>query len=163
MLIILPPARPDQPTNKHFWHTEYADVDAQVVFDMWTSIPDWPLFDTGLEAAALKDGRDKIIEVGQKGILIAEGGRKVKFEITAYDPGTHSYSFTSQLILAKLHIYRFAKADTSGQLAITHEVWFSGPLGSLFAGILGKKFRAQLPAVVKRVVRMSAERSKKLK
>ena len=114
----------------------------------------WTAFDTGLTAASLADGSDVIGAVGQGGILTAEGGREVRFEVTHFEPERLCYTFTSELILANLHVHRaIALADSGAAAAVTHEVWFDGWLGRGFALLLGATFRQQLPAVVQRVVR----------
>ena len=156
LCAMLPPGRPQSPTRRHFWHTEHSEhASPAAVWSMWTDVERWPVFDTGLTAAKLKDNSTQITAVGQRGELVAEGGRVVNFEITHLAPERRQYTFSSQLIFAKLHVHRFVVEQGEG-CSITHEVWFSGAFAPLFAALLGATFRRQLPAVVKRVVQLAS-------
>ncbi len=148
---MLPPNRPSRPTNRHFWHTERAgNACAEEVWVSWTTLDDWPGFDDGVSTASLASGATTITATGQRGTLLDPTGRKVKFEVTAFSPGSF-YTFTSQLPLAKLHVHRIL-TELGGEVSVTHEVWFGGPLALVWAGLLGRKFRGMLPGVVRKLV-----------
>lgn len=149
-----PPARPAQPTDRHFWHAESIDpAQADAVFALWTDVARWPEFDTGLRSAELEAAGTRITAEGQRGSLVdAADGRRVRWRVTGFDAGARRYTFTSRLPLASLHVHRFVAPDAR---SITHEVWFSGLLAGFWSSRFGADFRRQLPAVVARVAALT--------
>lgn len=134
-------------TNRHFAVTLKTSAPPAAVWAVWTAVADWPTWDTELASATL----DGSFVLGATGRLVPRRGRAAGFRVSALIPDT-AYTFTTGLPLAALHVRRVlvpaARADGTPATRITHEVWFDGLLGGLFASRFGPAFRAALPRVV---------------
>ncbi len=80
---------------------------------------------------------------GAKGTIIPNSGPKTSFTVTEMEPGV-TYTFVTKLPVARLQIRRdFVDGpDTT----FRHSVWFDGALAPLWAALLGRGFRRQLPS-----------------
>ena len=132
------------PTNRHFWVTLPATAPPKRIWSLWTNVPNWRQWDTGLESARANTPSGP----GGTGEIVADG-RTSTFTVIEYTTGK-SYTIRTGLLGAALHVRRFLK-DEKNTTTLTHEVWFSGPLAFIFAGLFGAKFRRLLPDVVAQV------------
>lgn len=109
------------------------------IWRLWTDVTTWKRWDQGLADATI----DRAFIKGAAGTIIPNSGPTTKFTITEIDPDA-SYTFVTKLPGAKLLIRRdFVDGpDTS----FRHAVWFDGPLAAIWATILGRGFRRQLPS-----------------
>lgn len=139
-----PPPRPDQPTGRHFWHTETTSADPAAVWALWTDVPNWGHWDDGLTSASLEGP----FQPGAKGKILADG-RTSHFQVLAVEEGK-AYTFRTAFPLGGLNIRR-SLSPKENKWEITHEVWFDGISKSLFGFILGRKWLTMLPAVVRKV------------
>ena len=135
-------------TNKHFWHSESTTKPTEI-FRLWTDVSTWKDWDSGLNDATLEGP----FKLGAKGTIISLEGRKSKFEVVEYHQDT-SYTIRTKLPLGSLYVKRFLSPQ-NGETTLTHEVWFKGLSGGLFAKLFGQKFRELLPGVVKEVKRIA--------
>lgn len=141
------------PTPRHFWHTIETTASASDIWTVWTDVAHWHEWDKGLKSASLQGS----FQYNAHGTLVGVNGRTSHFTVTAYQEGT-SYTFTTDLPLAKLHVKR-TLAHRSGLTSFTHEVWFDGLLGGIFGLLLGKNFMAILPSVMEEVRLIAEKRS----
>lgn len=138
------------PSDKHFWHSMETSASPERIWEVWTDVSRWHTWDTGLQAAALEGP----FGLGAKGTLTSLEGRTSRFKIVALEPGI-SYTFKSTLPMGGLYVKR-TLARQGAATVFTHEVWFQGLTGGLFARMLGAEFRAMLPGVMAKV-RLKAE------
>lgn len=155
---VFPPPRPPAPTRRHFWASAKTSAAPAAIWRVWTDLDAWPDFDPAMTSAALDDGTRVLTHVGQRGRLVEENGRDIRWAVTRLEPGC-AYTFTSDLPGGKLHVRRSMADLGDGECLITHEVWFGGPLGRPFALLLGGRFRSLLPGVVARVVEVAGGKS----
>lgn len=148
LMLLLPLTvwgqRPESPTDKHFWYTTTTTAPVSGVWEIWTDVPNWSLWDAGLQEATLAGP----FVLGAKGTIVSDG-RKSKFTVVALTPGK-SYTIKTKLPLGGLYVRRLFTETAEGN-TITHEVWFKGLTSGVFARALGRNFRAMLPAVVEKV------------
>ena len=137
------------PTNQHFWHTIETTAKPENIWKIWTDVPNWHTWDTGLRLAELNEP----FALGAKGTITSLEGRKSAFKVVELDPG-HSYTFKTNLPLGGLYVKRNLQ-NQDGRTRFTHEVWFSGLSGGLFAKQFGPQFRAMLPQVMENVARLA--------
>ncbi len=142
--ITLLAQRPEQATDKHFWHTTTTVASSPRIWEIWTDVPNWKDWDTGLEDATIT----MPFALGAKGTIVSNG-RKSKFTVVSFTAGK-SYTIKMKLPLGGLYVRRFMEKTAEG-LSITHEVWFKGLTSGLFARMLGQDFRKKLPSVVEAV------------
>lgn len=146
-------AQEKTPTNKHFWHSEKTSAAPEKIWQIWTDVPNWKDWDSGLKEAAIKGE----FGLNAKGIIRSLEGRKSKFKIVEFVEGK-SYTFKTNLPLGGLYVKRYL-AVKNGQTYFTHEVWFKGITAGIFAKAFGKDFRKILPEVLTNI-KTIAEASK---
>lgn len=140
-------ARPPQAagTPGEFAHTTTIRATRDALWQVWTDVAGWPRWDTPLKQATLGD---EPMHLGSAGTLTDQGGRSSRFTVTEWVP-MESYAFQTVLPGAALTVRRFVVAEhAGGRLELTHHVQFSGPLRWLWATLLGRTFRRQLPPVM---------------
>jgi hypothetical protein len=135
-------------TNKHFWHTETTTVPLEV-YRLWTDVSTWKDWDSGLKDATISGP----FELGSIGEIISLEGRKSEFAVVEYIQDT-SYTIRTKLPLGSLYVKRLLSIQDE-KVSLTHEVWFSGLTGGLFAKMFGPEFRKMLPEVVQEVKRLA--------
>jgi hypothetical protein len=137
------------PTPRHFWHTLETTASAEEIWRAWTDVEHWHEWDKGLKAASLQGA----FQPGAKGTLVSLNGTTSQFVISDHQEGK-SYTFKTSLPLASLSVKRFLH-EKGGVTSFTHEVWFDGLLGRVFALLLGKNFMSILPSVMGNVRRIA--------
>ena len=135
-------AQKNSPTNKHFWESSVTQAKPQEVWTVWTDVPNWKTWDTGLKEASI-EGEFKL---GAKGKIVSLEGRTSKFKVVSWVEG-ESYTIKTKLPLGSLFVKRFPLVK-DGATHFTHEVWFKGLSAGLFARNFGPKFRGLLPEVL---------------
>ncbi|MEM1320100.1 MAG: SRPBCC family protein [Bacteroidota bacterium] len=137
---------PDQEiSNKHFWHTVETSASPATIWSIWTDVPNWQQWDSGLKAASLEGD----FKLKARGTIVSLEGRKTKFKVVAFEPG-RSYTFKTNLPLGGLYVKRSLE-EKDGKTMFTHEVWFKGLTGGLFAKRFGPKFRELLPEAMAQI------------
>jgi hypothetical protein len=142
-------AQETQGSRKHFRHTLSTGADPQKIWQVWTDVTGWHTWDTGLKAGRLNGP----FVPGARGQIISLEGRKSAFRIVALEPGK-SYTFKTSLPLGGLFVRR-SWEEKDGTIYFTHEVWFSGLTGGLFARQFGDTFREMLPQVMQNVKQLA--------
>lgn len=131
-------------TPKDFSYTLTTTASRERIWQLWTDVAGWPRWDTPLQSASL----EATIGTGISGRLVTRSGQRSQFTVTEFAP-VNSYAFCTNLPGATLTVRRFfGRGQDGGRLEFTHRVGFSGPLGGLFAALLGRGFMRQLPEVM---------------
>lgn len=138
-------AQTKTPTNKHFWHTVETTASPEQIWQIWTDVPNWKDWDTGLKDANI-DGN---FQADAKGQIISLEGRTSKFKVVEFEAGK-SYTFKTNLPLSGLYVKRFFEVK-NGKTYFTHEVWFQGLTAGIFAKVFGSEFRKMLPEVMDKI------------
>ena len=144
-------AQPKVQTDQHFSCTMETSASPDKIWGIWTDVPKWKNWDSGLKDASLKDP----FGLKAKGTIISLEGRKSKFTITQYNEG-ESYTMRTKLPLGSLYVKRYQQ-KREGVTVFTHEVWFKGLTKGVFAKAFGGKFREMLPGVLQNVKKIAEE------
>ncbi len=139
-------------SNKHFRNSMSTTAAPDVIWQIWTDVPNWKNWDSGLKNAVL----DGTLKKGAKGKIISLEGRKSKFKIVEFIPGK-SYTFKTKLPLGSLYVKRYL-STSDGKTTFTHEVWFKGLTAGIFAKAFGKDFRQMLPDVMENIQQIAEEK-----
>ncbi|MEO0405028.1 MAG: SRPBCC family protein [Bacteroidota bacterium] len=150
--ILQASAQDQSQSNKHFWHTIETEASPENIWSIWTDVPNWKQWDTGLQDAIMLDE----FALNAKGIITSLENRKSKFKIVEFVDGK-SYTMKTKLPLGSLYVRRFLTVQ-DGKTSFTHEVWFQGLTGGIFAKAFGPKFRSMLPEVLQRIDQISKEK-----
>lgn len=140
-----------QGTPSNFSYTLQTTAKKEVFWSVWTDVKNWHTWDTPLREAQLEG----TFQQGGKGTLITKQGQRSSFTITDYKP-MQSYTFTTQLPGTTLTVRRYFSSEST----FTHQVTFSGPLGFLFAALLGRGFMKALPPVMENLKRIAEDLSR---
>jgi len=138
-------AQNKEPNNKHFWYSLETTASPETIWSIWTDVPNWKDWDTGLKDATIKDE----FALGSKGVIISLENRKSKFKVVEFTQG-NSYTYKTKLPLGSIYVKRYLTSE-NGKTVFTHEVWFKGLTGGIFAKSFGEKFRKMLPNVLGRI------------
>ena len=138
-------AQDKEPTNKHFWYSLETTATPEAIWSIWTDVPNWKDWDTGLKDASIQGA----FEIDAKGQIISLEGRKSRFKVVEFIEG-QSYTYKTKLPLGSLYVKRYLTQE-NGKTVFTHEVWFKGLTGGIFAKAFGEKFRNMLPDVLSRI------------
>ncbi len=133
-------------TPKDFSYTLQTTANKETFWRIWTDVNNWHIWDTPLRAAKLEG----TFQQGSQGNVVTTQGQRSSFTITECK-SMQSYAFTTHLPGAKLNVRRYFSGDS----AFTHHVTFSGPLGFLFAALLGQGFMKALPPVMENLKRIA--------
>ncbi|WP_255518188.1 SRPBCC family protein [Fulvivirga sp. M361] len=140
-------AQENEQSNKHFWHTSETSASPEKIWSIWTDVPHWKQWDSGLKDATLEGA----FTINSKGVITSLEGRRSKFKIIAFEKG-RSYTLKTKLPLGSLYVKRYLNSD-KGKTVFTHEVWFKGLTKGIFARAFGSKFRNMLPEVLDNIKR----------
>ena len=132
-------------SRRSFWRSEATTAAPGAIWDLWTEVDTWPQWDTELRRATL----DGPMRLGARGQLQPSRGPASRFVISLWEPGRR-VRITTELPCASLVLTRTLEPAGAG-CVFTHEVEFTGALGWGFAALLGGRFRAALPGVMRRV------------
>ena len=134
-----------QQSTIHFSNTETTTASSDVIWNIWTDVPNWKRWDKGLKQASLNG----YFEEGVKGKLIPDKGPASTFIITELKKG-QSYTFKTRIPFGWLIVKR-SMVQKEGLLYFTHNVEFTGPFKKILGNKIGKNYRALLPEVMQTI------------
>ncbi|MGA0560677.1 SRPBCC family protein [Larkinella sp. VNQ87] len=138
-----------QPTDHRFSQTDSTSASPDRIWRIWTDVPNWNQWDTGLKEARLEGD----FESGTKGTLIPDRGPKSRFVISQLVPG-QSYTFKTRIPFGWLVVKRSLKT-AGGRTYFTHDVAFTGLLKRFWGRRLGRSYRAMLPTVLQTIKQLA--------
>lgn len=121
------------------------------IWALYTNLTTWPQWDEDIEYARLEGS--KLIQ-GVKGVLKPKGGLKVKFEVVEVTT-EQSFTNTSYLPLTKMIFAHYLKDNADGTITITHHIEMKGMLAPLFAFIIGRKIKNNLPDAMNKLANLA--------
>ncbi|MGD1843036.1 MAG: SRPBCC family protein [Thermonemataceae bacterium] len=107
-------AQEKQPSNSHFWYSLETTASPTTIWNIWTDVPRWKDWDTGLKDAQM-EGK---FELNQQGEIISLENRRAKFKITALEEG-RSYTYRTKLPFGSLYVKRYL-TEQEGKTIFTH-------------------------------------------
>ena len=152
ILFTLALSNATENSNQHFSYTLNTSADSETIWSIWTDVPNWKSWDTGLQDAEIEEA----FQLNAKGKIISLEGRTSKFEVTAFEAGK-TYTIRTKLPFGSLYVKRYL-SEESGQLSFTHEVWFTGFSKGLFGKLFGSKFKEILPGVLENVKKIAEQK-----
>lgn len=134
-----------QQAADHFSANLSTTASPEKIWQIWTDVPQWHQWDSGLKSARIKGDFSK----GTKGKLKPDKGPASTFRIVEFTDG-QSYTFATGLPFGRLYVKRYLSVCGT-TTCFTHEVWFTGPLKKWYARKLGVRYQEILPQVLQNI------------
>lgn len=138
---------------KHTIETSASPAD---IWQIWQDVENWNTWDHGIEYSKI----DGPFKEGTTGVLKPKGGPLVKTKLTSVKPLT-GFVDESKLFLAKIIVSHYLN-ESSGKTQVTHQIKMTGPLAFLFAYLIGRTMKKNLPQEMEAMVK-KAESLNKIK
>lgn len=132
-----------------FQHTMKTGAAVSAIWDVWTDVPNWPKWDTGLKEASLKSEFSE----GVKGKLTPDKGPKTRFKIVDIKD-EKGYMLKTKIPFGWLNVKRTLESK-GGDTYFTHEVEFTGLLKKVFFRKFGERYEKILPQVMQEVSKIA--------
>lgn len=128
-------------------HTIETKAPASRVWGLWEDVENWNTWDHGIEFSHI----DGPFKTGTLGTLKPKGGPLVHTKLTHVD---HMKSFVDESKLPGARIIMsHALTESAGKLLVTHQIEMKGPLAFLFAYLIGRTMKKNLPVEMRALVK----------
>jgi Polyketide cyclase / dehydrase and lipid transport len=111
----------------------------RAIWQIWEDVKNWNSWDHGIEYSTI----DGPFEAGTRGTLKPKGGPLVRTQLTSVEP-MRSFVDESSLPLCRMVFSHFL-TQSQGKTQVTHEIEMKGPFAFLFAFLIGRKMKQNLP------------------
>ncbi|MCP5504960.1 MAG: polyketide cyclase/dehydrase and lipid transport [Chlamydiales bacterium] len=128
------------------------------IWPFYANLSLWPDWDEDVVYAHI-DEPNKFI-CGARGIIKPAGGPKVKFELSEVE-NNKSFTVVSHLPLTKMIFAHYLRDNPDGTTTIIHQVEMEGLTSHIFAFIIGRKIKENLPYAMSKLVKLAESKSLK--
>ncbi|MEO6713072.1 MAG: SRPBCC family protein [Mycobacteriales bacterium] len=132
-----------------FEHTERTTATADQIWTLYADPARWPEWDEGLSRVTL----DGPFAVGTTGRIKPSGGPTFSYYLEEVSP-ERSFTDVTKLPLCRLRFSHLITQTPTGN-DVTQRVQFAGPLGPLFAKLMGASMTNDMPATMRRMLRVA--------
>ena len=124
------------------------------IWDIWQDVSNWNTWDHGIEYSTINGPFRK----GTTGTLKPKGGPLVHTKLTAVEP-MKMFIDESKLPLARIIVSHFMNVS-NGKTQVTHQIEMNGPLAFVFAFLIGRTMKKNLPQEMKAMIKKAEEHTK---
>lgn len=135
-------------------HTIETVASPEAIWSIWEDVVHWNTWDHGIEYSTLEGPFKK----GSKGALKPKGGPLVHTLLTKVEP-MKCFVDESKLFFAKIIVSHFM-STSKGKTIVTHRIEMTGPLAFVFAYIIGRTMKKNLPQEMGAMVKKAESLSK---
>ncbi|HSX26519.1 MAG TPA: SRPBCC family protein [Chlamydiales bacterium] len=128
-------------------HTVETTASPAAIWCIWQDVSHWKSWDHALEFSQI----DGPFQTGATGILKAKGGPRVKLLFKQVEP-MKLFINESKLPFARIIVSHSLKV-VEGKTHVTHAIEMRGPLAFLFAFLIGRGMKKNLPRDMETMVR----------
>ena len=128
-------------------HTVETTASPAVIWNIWKDVARWNSWDHSIEYSAI----DGPFTAGTKGVLKPKGGPRVNTLLTEVAP-LKMFRDESKLFFARIIVSHFL-TESQGKTKITHQVEMKGPLAFVFAFLIGRSMKKNLPTNMQQLVK----------
>jgi len=136
---------------KHTVETKASPAD---IWQIWQDVKNWNTWDHGIEYSTI----DGPFVAGTKGCLKPKGGPLVHTQLTCVEP-LKMFVDESKLFLARIIVSHYV-TESEGKIWVTHQIEMNGPLAFLFAYLIGRTMKKNLPIEMETMVKKAESLSK---
>ena len=123
------------------------------IWSIWQDVKNWNTWDHGIEYSAINGP----FQEGTTGILKPKGGPLVHTRLTCVEPFKR-FVDESKLFLAKIIVSHFL-TESGGKTLVTHQIEMTGPLAFLFAYLIGRTMKKNLPQEMAAMIKKAESQS----
>lgn len=135
-------------------HTIETEASATDIWHIWQDVKNWNSWDHGIEFSTI----DGPFEVGTTGTLKPKGGPLVHTKLTQVQP-MKMFVDESKLFLAKIIVSHYL-TESEGKRFVTHQIEMTGPLSFMFAYLIGRTMKKNLPQEMEAMIKKAENLSK---
>ena len=128
-------------------HTVETTASPEAVWDIWQDVSNWNTWDPGIEFSSI----DGPFKAGTTGTLKPKGGPLVHTKLTSVQP-KRMFVDEAKLTLARI-IVTHSLTESAGKTCVTHQIEMTGPLAFLFAFLIGRNMKKNLPQEMREMVK----------
>lgn len=135
-------------------HTLETTASSANIWHIWKDVNNWNTWDHGIEYSTI----DGPFAVGTTGRLKPKGGPLVYIKLTQVEPMT-MFVDESKLFLAQIIVSHYL-TELDGKTQVTHQIEMAGPLAFLFAYLIGRTMKKNLPQEMQAMVKKAENLTK---
>ncbi len=132
-------------------HTIETTAPAEIIWNIWKDVANWNSWDHGIEFSTING---PFIE-GTTGTLKPKGGPLVQTKLTKVLP-MKMFVDESKLPLSRIIVSHFL-SQLHGKTRVTHKIEMKGTLSLLFAFLIGRTMKKNLPQEMRTMVKKAEE------
>jgi hypothetical protein len=134
-------------------HSIETKASPEAIWNIWKDVENWKTWDHGIEYSTI----DGPFVAGTTGTLKPKGGPLVKTMLTEVEP-LKRFVDESQLCFAKI-IVSHELEQVGGKTLVTTQIEMNGPLAFIFAFLIGRQMKKNLPQEMAAMVKIAEEMS----
>ena len=135
-------------------HTVQTSASPKGVWHIWQDVANWNTWDPGIEYSSITGP----FQTGTTGILKPKAGPVVHTKLTHVEP-VKKFIDEAKLPLAKIIVTHYL-TQMEDKTFVTHQIEMKGPLAFLFAFIIGREMKKNLPHEMMAMVKKAEEYEK---
>ncbi|MBA2307246.1 SRPBCC family protein [Candidatus Dependentiae bacterium] len=135
-------------------HTVETTASPQEIWNIWQDVANWNTWDHGIEYSTI----DGPFQEGTTGTLKPKGGSLVHTKLTRVEP-LKLFIDESKLPLARIIVSHYMNSS-NGFTQVTHQIEMDGPLSFVFAFLIGRTMKKNLPQEMMAMVKKAETGSK---
>ena len=136
-------------------HTLETTASPQDIWLIWQDVKNWNTWDHGIEFSTINGP----FKEGTTGTLKPKGGPLVYTKLTCVEPFKR-FVDESNLFLARI-IVSHEMTQSGDKTLVTHQIDMTGPLAFLFAYLIGRTMKKNLPQEMEAMVKKAESLSKR--
>ncbi len=128
-------------------HTVETKALPKVIWQIWQDVENWNTWDHGIEFSTSNGP----FVAGTTGTLKPKGGPLVRTKLTCVEP-MKMFVDESKLFLARIIVSHYL-TESAGKTQVTHQIEMKGPLAFLFAYLIGRTMKKNLPQEMQAMIK----------
>lgn len=120
-------------------HTVITKALPSAIWRIWQDVENWNTWDHGIEFSNIQGP----FIAGTSGTLKPKGGPLIRTKLTCVEP-MKRFVDEAKLPLTRITVSHFL-SEIEGKTAVTHQIEMKGPLAFLFAFLIGRDMKKNLP------------------
>lgn len=128
-------------------HSVETTASPEDIWQIWQDVKNWNTWDHGIEYSTINGP----FEEGTTGTLKPKGGPLVHTKLICVEP-FKKFVDESKLFLAKIIVSHYL-TKSADKMLVTHQIEMTGPLAFLFAHLIGRTMKKNLPQEMEAMVR----------